>query len=142
VSEPSEGRSGARPPVPVRAAGVLVGVQGAVGVAFAVYLLVRAGSARLGLGAVLGEAAMFLVIGGAVLFVAGGLVRGRFWARTPAVVTQLLLLPVVYSLLVPSGQPLLGAIAGVVVLAALVLLLSAPARAWAMDLDELRRKRQ
>ncbi|WP_028926086.1 hypothetical protein [Pseudonocardia acaciae] len=140
MTEPSEGRTGARPPAPVRVAGVLVAVQGTLGVAFAVYLLIRAGSARLGLGAVLGEAAMYVVLGGAVLFVASGLLRGRFWARTPAVVTQLLLLPVVYSLFV-SGQVLWGVLAGVAVVATLVLMLGARARAWAMDLDEARRGR-
>jgi hypothetical protein len=128
------------PPKPVRAAAVLVAVQGALGVIFAGYLLTRAGAASLGLGAVLGEAGMFLIIGAAVLFVAWGLHRGRFWARTPAIVTQLLLLPVVYSLLVPSGQLVAGLLAGVVVLAALSLLLSAPARAWALGLDDSRRR--
>lgn len=141
MGEPSEGRGGTRPPAVVRAGGVLVAVQGAVGVAFAVFLAVEAGAARLGRGAALGEALMFLLIGGALLAVAAGLWRGRFWARTPAVVTQLLLLAFVYSLF-RSGQPLLGAVAAVVVVGTLVLMLSAPARAWAMDLDELRRGRQ
>lgn len=139
MGEASEERGGTRAPGAVRAAGLLVGVQGAVGVAFAVFLAVEAGAARLGLGAVLGEALMFLLIGAALLGVARGLWRGRFWARTPAIVTQLLLLAFVYSLF-RSGQPLIGSIAGVVVVGTMVLMLSAPARAWAMDLDEARRK--
>ncbi|MBO0850318.1 MAG: hypothetical protein J2P20_12690 [Pseudonocardia sp.] len=139
MSERSEG--GTRPPTAVRVAGLLVAVQGAVGVAFAVFLAVEAGAARLGRGAALGEALMFLLIGAALLGVARGLWRGRFWARAPAVVTQLLLLAFVYSLF-RSGQLLPGAVAGVVVVGTLVLMLSAPARAWAMDLDEARRKRQ
>jgi hypothetical protein len=52
---------------------------------------------------------------------------------------QLLLLPLAYSLLVPSRQVLAGAVTGAVVLAALLLLLSAPARAWALDQDDARR---
>src|SRR5882757_4636045 len=95
-----------------------------------------------GMGALLGEGAMFLPPGAALLAVAGGLFRGRFWARTPAVVVQLLLLPVAYSLLVPSGQTLAGAITAVVVIGALLLLLSAPARTWALDLDDTRRRAQ
>ena len=39
---------------------------------------------------------------------ARALVTGRRWARTPAIVIQLLLLPVVYSLIGPSRQLVLG----------------------------------
>jgi hypothetical protein len=64
--------------------------------------------------------------------VAAGLVTGRRWARTPAIVTQLLLLPVVYSLIGPSQQLVLGLVAGVVVAAAFMLLISERSRAWSM----------
>ena len=131
--------SSGQPPRQVRGAAVLVGLEGLLGVGFAGYLVIRASSAALGITAVLGEAAMFLLLGAAVMFVAFGLLRGRFWARTPAIVTQLLLLPVVYSLLVPSRQLVAGLGAAVVVLGALALLLSGPARAWAAALDEARR---
>jgi hypothetical protein len=130
---------GARPPGPVRAAAALVGLQGLVAVGFAGYLVVRAGTGSQGLGGVVAESGMFLLIGAALLLVALGLAKGRFWARTPAVVVQLLLLPLAYSLLVPSHQVLAGAVTGAVVLAALLLLLSAPARAWALDQDDARR---
>ncbi|GAA5151040.1 hypothetical protein GCM10023321_17400 [Pseudonocardia eucalypti] len=123
----------------MRAAAVLVGLQGLLGVGFAGYLVVRASSASLPLGPLLGEAGMFALCGAALLWVAVGLLRGLFWARTPAIVTQLLLLPVAYTLLVPSGQVPLGAATAVVVLAALGLLMSPPAREWAADLDETRR---
>jgi hypothetical protein len=102
--------------------------------------VVNASASAQRLGALLGEAGMFLVIGAAVLLVAWGLVKGRFWARTPAIVVQMLLLPVAYSLLVPSRQVLTGAVVGAVVLAALVLLMSNPAKNWALDLDERRRR--
>jgi hypothetical protein len=137
---PDAQRTGARPPGVVRAAAALVAAQGAVAVGFAGFLVVNASASAQRLGALLGEAGMFLVIGAAVLLVAWGLVKGRFWARTPAIVVQLLLLPVAYSLLVPSRQVLAGALVGAVVLAALLLLLSNPAKSWALDLDERRRQ--
>jgi hypothetical protein len=126
--------------VAIRAAGLLVGLQGLVGVGFALFEVLNLRSATLGVGAVLGEAGMFVVLGVALLAVAAGLVRGRFWARTPAVVVQILLLPVAYSLLVPSRQVLLGAVVAVVALLGLGLLLCAPSRGWAENLDEARRQ--
>ena len=86
-----------------------------------------------GIGAVLGEAGYFALIGAALLFVAFGLVTGRRWARTPAIVTQLLLLPVVYSLIGPSQQLLIGLATGAVVFATFMLLISERSRAWSMD---------
>lgn len=109
--------------------------QGLAAGGVAVFLLVR------GLGSApgttvasvqLGEAGYFAVIGAALLAVAIGLARGRRWARTPAIVTQLLLLPVVYSLLGPSRQLLLGGAALLVVGSAFLLLLSEPVRRWWM----------
>ena len=63
------------------------------------------------------------------------LVTGRRWARTPAIVTQLLLLPVVYSLIGPSRQLLLGLLTGAVVFTAFMLLISERSRAWSMGAD-------
>jgi hypothetical protein len=131
---------GSRPPSAVRAAAALVGLQGLVGAGFAGYLVLNSGAGAQGMAAILGEGGIFLLLGVALLAVAGGLFRGRFWARTPAIVVQLLLLPVAYSLLVPSSQILVGAITAVVVLATLLLLLSPPARTWALDLDDSRRR--
>jgi hypothetical protein len=119
-------------PAPVRVAGVLVGLQALGAAAFAVALAVRAGSTEFGVRPVLGEAVMFLIIAAAVGAVAGGLLTGRRGARTPAIVTQLLLLPVVYSLIGPSRQLLLGVLTGAVVIAAFLLLLDERSRAWSM----------
>jgi hypothetical protein len=123
------------PPWQVRVAGVAVGAQGLLGIGFAVALALRAGSSTAGVGAVLGEAGYFALIGAALLFVGFGLVTGRRWARTPAIVTQLLLLPVVYSLLGPSRQLVLGIASGVVVVATFLLLISERSREWSMGLD-------
>lgn len=124
------------PPWQIRVAGVTVGAEGLLGVGFAVALAVRSSSSPAGVGAVLGEAGYFALIGAALVFVGSGLVTGRRWARTPAIVTQLLLLPVVYSLLGPSRQLLLGVVTGVVVIATFLLLISERSREWSMGLDE------
>ncbi|WP_233159403.1 hypothetical protein [Pseudonocardia sp. MH-G8] len=134
----SEDRAIARPPRQVRVAGVLVGVQGLVALGFAVALAVRASAAE-GSGMlvrdIVGEAGYFVIVGAALVAVGAGLVVGRRWARTPAIVTQLLLLPVVYTLLGPSRQLLLGIVVGIVVAAAFLLLISEASRIWSMGLD-------
>lgn len=84
------------------------------------------------LGSVLGELGYFVVIGLAVVFVGATLMVGRRGARTPAIVTQLLLLPVVYSLIGPSQQLVLGIAAGVYVVLTFLLLISERSRMWAM----------
>ncbi|WP_225924620.1 hypothetical protein [Pseudonocardia abyssalis] len=125
----------AGPPPQVRWAGVSVVVQGAAGLVFAVLLVLRSGSADLPVGFVLGEAAYFAVIGAALAAVGVGLVRGRRWSRTPAIVAQLLLLPVVYSLIGPSQQLVLGLVTGAVVFVTFMLLISERSREWSMGLD-------
>lgn len=119
-------------PRQVRLAGVLVALQGLVGLGVAVAILVRAVTADALSGYLLGEIGFFVVIGGAVLAAGVGLVTGRRGARTPAIVTELLLLPVVYSLLGPSRQVLLGVLVGAYVLTTFLLLISEPARRWSM----------
>ena len=123
------------PPPTLRAAGVLVGLQALGAAVFTAALVVRAGSTPAGIGPVLGEAGFFLLVTAALAGVAAGLVTGRHWARTPALVTQLLLLPVVYSLIGPSRQVVLGLVTGVLVFATFMLLLNERSRAWSMGLD-------
>lgn len=127
MDEPRTG-AGAAPPQ-VRLAGVSVGIEGMAGVAFAAVLAVRS------LPEAAGEAAFFALLGAALVAVGIGLLTGRRWARTPAVVTQLLLLPVVYSLLGPSRQLVLGIVSGVVVIATFLLLIGERSREWSMGLD-------
>ena len=124
------------PPTPVRAAGALVGLQALAATAFTVVVAARATGADLGPKAAIGEAGFFLVVAAALGAVALGLLTGRRWARTPAIVTQLLLLPAVYSLLGPSHQLLIGLVAGAVVVAAFLLLISERSRAWSMGAED------
>jgi hypothetical protein len=96
-------------------------------------LLTGSDTAALPVASVIGEAAMFLLCAAAVGFVGWGLLTGRRWARTPAIVIQLLLLPVVYSLIGPSRELLLGIATGIVVAGIFLLLLSEQARTWSTE---------
>ncbi|MBB5955200.1 hypothetical protein FHS29_001770 [Saccharothrix tamanrassetensis] len=124
-----------RIPREVRTAGVLTALQGLVGLAFAVALVIRAFAVD-HVGDVLGEAAYFAVLGGGVLAAGIGLVLAKHWARTPAIVVQLLLLGVAWYTYGPSGQQLYGALLGLYVVVVIVLLFTAPVRRWALGVDE------
>ena len=128
-----EGVTPDTPPPQIRVAGLLVGLQGVAAVAFAI--LVGVQDSTLPLGSVLGEVGYFAVIGIALVFIGAALFTGRRGARTPAIVTQLLLLPVVYSLIGPSRQLALGIVTGVIVVATFLLLISEASREWSMGLD-------
>ncbi|WP_433732311.1 hypothetical protein ACQP0C_08795 [Nocardia sp. CA-129566] len=118
-------------PVTVRGAGGLVALEGAVAVIVAIVLIVRGllghdQSATSGYG----TAAWFGILGGAVLAAGIGLVLGHRWGRAIAVIAQVLLLPVTWSLLTDSHQPVLGALLGIVVIGALVLLFAPASNRW------------
>jgi hypothetical protein len=123
-----EGVTPDTPPPQIRVAGLLVGLQGVAAVAFAI--LVGIQDSTLPLGSVLGEVGYFAIIGIALTFIGAALFTGRRGARTPAIVTQLLLLPVVYSLIGPSRQLLLGIAAGIYVVVTFLLLISERSREW------------
>ena len=124
-----EGVSPDTPPPQIRVAGVLVALQGVGALVFAI--LVGVQDSMLPLGSVLGEIGYFVVIGVTLVFIGAALATGRRGARTPAIVIQLLLLPVVYSLIGPSRQLVLGIAAGIYVVATFLLLISERSRAWA-----------
>jgi hypothetical protein len=131
-----EARPVAGPPRQVRVAGWSVGLQGLVGVVFAVVLAVQALRAGEGPGSAFGAAGYFLIVGAALVGVGIGLVAGKRGARTPAIVAELLLLPVVYSLLGPSKQLVWGIVTGALVIATFLLLISDAARGWSMGLPD------
>jgi hypothetical protein len=122
-------------PASVRAAGVLVGLQGLAGVGYAIAVLVGAfTNTKGGVGNLYAEAGFFVVLAAAVIAVAVGLLRGQPWTRTPAAVLQLLFIGIAWYVFGPSGQVLVGIITGVICLVTLVLLFTARARAWAVGL--------
>ncbi|MGH3783663.1 MAG: hypothetical protein ACRDRO_24335 [Pseudonocardiaceae bacterium] len=118
-------------PRPVRAAGVLVGLQGLAGVAIAGWFLVAALRGTSG-PVPIGATAAWLAGFGIILLIVGvNLVRGRHGARTPAVVAQLLLLGVCWYAAGPSSQLAYGVPAAVFCLGVLVLLFCPSALRWA-----------
>lgn len=119
-------------PRPVRAGGLLVGLQGAAGVVVAVGLLV---SGSTGPALMLATAVWFAGFGGVLLAVGVSLVRGRRGARSPAIVAQILLLGVSWYAAGPSSQPAYGVPAAVLCVAVLVLLFCSPALHWASGQD-------
>ncbi|WP_442973138.1 hypothetical protein [Rhodococcus sp. NBC_00297] len=121
-------------PTPVRAAGLLVSVQGATAVVVALVLVIR-GAAGADESVIngFGTAIWFAALGGAVLTGGIALILGHRWGRAIAIVAQLLLLPVVWSLLTDSGRPVLGSLLGIVVIGVLVCLFSGPATRWLAD---------
>ncbi|MCO1580132.1 hypothetical protein M8C13_30695 [Crossiella sp. SN42] len=121
-------------PRAVRLAGLLVGLQGLAGVVLVVALLVRALNGAPKPGNVFGEAGYFAILTAAVIATAVGLLRGKRWARSPAVVLQLLLLGVAWYTLGPSGRWLIGSLGAIYCVSVLVLLFSTHARAWVLGI--------
>ncbi len=119
-------------PRTVLTAGALVCAQGLVGLVFVVLLLVQGfrGLSEMG-GSVFGEAAYFAVLTAAVLAVGIGLVLGKQWARSPAVVVQILLAGVAWYAAGPSGRPEYGVPVGIVCVGVLVLLFRPASTSWA-----------
>ena len=112
-------------PRTVLAAAALVGVEGAVSVAYAVYLAVRAvgdAPAESVAGVEIG-ALLVLLLGVALLAAARGLARLRGWARGPVVTVQLLTLLTAVSFLPAAGPPFVTGSAVALVLAVAVLVL-------------------
>ena len=115
-------------PLPVRAAGLLVGIQGIAGVVVATVLLLGGSNGPV---PVFATAVWFAAFGAILLAVGVNLVRGRTGARTPAVVGQILLLGVSWYASGPSGRSGYGIPAALFCVAVLVLLFSPPAVRWA-----------
>jgi len=132
VNVEHEGRPTTGPvPWQICVAGVLVGLEALGGLGFTAALAVRASGTDTSIGLVLGQAGFFALVAATLVAVARGLVLGNRWARTPAIVTQLLLLPIAYSLIGPSRQLMIGIAVGVLVAGCFLLLISEAAREWA-----------
>jgi hypothetical protein len=106
-----------------KVAGLLLGLQGVVVLAAAVFWLVEAFvSQATSLLNVVMAVLLFALVGAGLLLVARDLVRRRRWARAPAVTWEVICLPVAYGLF-QSGRWYVGLPLAVVALAVLVAVL-------------------
>lgn len=127
-------------PRTIRVAGLLTTLEGVAGLVFVVALVVRAVTSE-GPGGVgsftivqtYGEAAYYLALSAAVLAAGIGLLRGKFWARTPAMLLQLLLLGAAWYAIGPSGRPLIGFVIAAPAAAVLWFMFNRAGRAWAFS---------
>lgn len=120
----------------MRIAAVLTIAEAAAGLAFVIALVVRSTTA--GAGGVgelnstntLGEAGYFAIISAAVLAAGIGMWQGRFWARTPALLLQVILLGIAWYAMGPSQRPLIGLLIAVPAVAVLWLMFNKQGRLW------------
>ena len=103
-----------------------------IAIGFAVVSVVRAlaGGHDQTVGSGYGLALWLGILFGGVLAAGIALLRGKRWGRAVAIVAQLLLLPVAWSLLTDSHQVVLGILLALIVVPALVLLFSPPTTRW------------
>lgn len=92
------------PPGSVRIAAILVGLEG-VGLVVLAATNLFSGISHHADGAQLGaQVAYFVILGGLLGLVAGGLLRGRRWARTPALVAEIVVFAIGMWMAFPSAQ--------------------------------------
>ncbi|WP_312877827.1 hypothetical protein [Lentzea indica] len=123
------------PPRAVRIAAALTFLQGLGGIALAVALVVRVIQGAPSGGPILGAAGVLAIWFGGAVLASIMLFRGQHGARTPVIVTQLLLLGCAWYAYGPSEQQLLGSLGGIYCVVVLVLLFTNDGRRWAMGYD-------
>ncbi|MBL1076281.1 hypothetical protein JK358_17930 [Nocardia sp. 2] len=117
-------------PGTVRAAGVLVALEGAIGVTVAIVLIVRGltGADQHVVNGY-GTAAWLVILAGAVLAAGVALYLGKRWGRAIAVLANLLLLPPAWYMFT-SHQPVFGIPLGIAAVVALGLLFAPASSQW------------
>ncbi|MGW5451017.1 hypothetical protein [Nocardia sp. NPDC003979] len=130
-------------PTTVRVAGAIVTLEGLAGVGTAVVLIVRALTGHdQSVASGVGTAMWFIALFGGVLAAGIALLRGKRWGRAIAVIAQILLLPVAWSLLTDSHQPVYGTLLAIVALGGLAALFAPASSRWmAQDYGELPEER-
>ncbi|MEO5832520.1 MAG: hypothetical protein ABJA16_13305 [Nakamurella sp.] len=116
------------PPPPIRLAGWVALVQAVLVIGVAVVVILARHDADLKWA--LATASYFAVLAVLIAAVGRALLRGRRWARTPAIVVELIFALVGFYLAVPSEQVLPGIALIAIGAAALGMLLSKSANEW------------
>ena len=125
------------PPRSVRVAAALTFAQGLGGIALAVALVVRVIGGATPAGPILGAAGVLVIWFGGAILASVLLFRGQHGARTPVIVTQLLLLGCAWYAYGPSEQQLLGSLGGIYCVVVLVFLFTRDGRQWALGLSDV-----
>ncbi|WP_019814153.1 hypothetical protein, partial [Saccharomonospora saliphila] len=123
-------------PREVRIAGALTAAPGIALLVFGAVLGFHAGDSSLTAGAMLAEIGYYVLLAAGVLACAAGLLLGRTWARSPAVVVNLVVAGVGWYAAGPSGQPGFGVPVIGIGVAVIVLLFRRPSRAWVLGQEE------
>jgi PGF-CTERM protein len=123
-------------PREVRLAGLLTALPGVALLVLAVIVAEGSGKPAQPGNDIVAEVAFYVVLAAGVLASGTGLLLGRTWARSPAVVIALLTVGAGWYAAAPSGQPGFGVPAGLVGVGALLLLFRRPSRAWMLGQEE------
>ncbi|MFF5987813.1 hypothetical protein [Prauserella flavalba] len=124
-------------PREVRLAGLLTALPGLALLAIGVVLVVDfLGQEPVAGNNIYAEVGYYLVLGLGVLACAVGLLLGKTWARSPALVISLVLVGVGWYATGPSGQPGFGVPIMIAGAAVVVLLFRRPSRAWVLGQEE------
>ncbi|WP_459163374.1 hypothetical protein [Bounagaea algeriensis] len=131
--------SGASIPRSVRVAGAITTLQALFGWGFVIALLIRGTSDELGAVGTLhrqqtyGEAGYYAFLAACVLAAGIGLLKGKHWARTPALLLQLLLLGTAWYAMGPSERPSVAFALAVPAVAVLYFLFNRDGRSWSWN---------
>ncbi|MDA3626456.1 hypothetical protein [Saccharopolyspora oryzae] len=123
-------------PRSVRIAGVLTTLQAVAGLIFVAALLIRStaadigGVGEFGRGQTYGEAGYYALLSAGVLAAGIGMLKGKHWARTPALLLQLMLLGTAWYAFGPSGQPVIGLALAIPAIAVLYFMFNREGRQW------------
>ncbi|RJQ80984.1 hypothetical protein D5S17_06095 [Pseudonocardiaceae bacterium YIM PH 21723] len=115
----------------------MLGLQAAGGLVYVLAPLVHLLATGKHAGNEVGTSVYFLLLTAALAVLSWGMLRGRTWSRTPAVVLQLLLLGSMWTIYGSRGQIGWWVLTSLPSLAIVVLLFVPAANAWAFaDTDE------
>lgn len=88
----------------MRVAAILIGIEGIGLIVYAVAMLLSGISHEAAIGQLLAQTGYFVILSVALCLVAGGLLVGRRWPRSPGIVVQVVVIAVGMWMAFPSAQ--------------------------------------